>query len=192
MLGRPDLLPAHERFVALEVRLLDSTVEGLRIAGETISEGFRQDGLRYANRYHQLWRFDDDDRIVEYRIYADTLNVAAVQAEGIERIALAFIECLAQGDAQQATGLLADSFCWLVRHGERAEEMLDKAAALGRIRDEPANGLAALPGGVLVQNDRVAIETVDPCAGWRQIMLRFDHGRIVAMRDYRTNSGRPA
>lgn len=182
MLGIPDLLPEHERFVELKVVLLAATVQGRRVAGECASEGIRRDGLRYANRYHQLWHFDDDHRIVEYRIYGDTANTASVRDEGLALRVSTILDCFAASDTALAEGLLANDLIWTFPNGAGGDIVLNKSAIL----DQIARGrvLRPLADGTFSQSGRVIVEVEDEDGRHRVLVCLLVAGMIARVREY--------
>lgn len=185
LFANADQAPVAECLVELEVELLAVTVQGKRIAGETMSTGRRGDGITYSNRYHQLWRFDDDDRIAEYRIYADTQHLAALHAAGHELIARRFIDGLALGATDRVTDILGDGLRWHIHHSSGERQIFDRAGALLHIAAEPLAGLAPVADAMPSHGDETVVEAAMPSGATHLFFLTFEAGLIAGIREYR-------
>ncbi len=56
----------------------EMTAEGNRVAVELESKATHNDGTPYQNKYHFLFVFDDDGKILEYKEYMDTKHAADI------------------------------------------------------------------------------------------------------------------
>lgn len=184
LLANPDLLPEAERFTALAVKMLAATVHDRRVAGEAISTGLRADGIPYSNRYHQLWLFNDDDRIAEYHIYSDTQHVAEVHAEGHKLVARRFIDGLAEGNADTVTRVLADDLHWHLNHSTSGTQTFDSTTALTHIAATPCTGLKPRISGIIAQDDKVVVEAELQSGTSHVFVLTLAKGLITEIREY--------
>ncbi|XHR99375.1 hypothetical protein ACFB49_09710 [Sphingomonas sp. DBB INV C78] len=184
LFANPALVPAAERLVELEVELLAVTVQGKRVAGETLSSGRRGDGIAYGNRYHQLWLFDDNGQIAEYRIYADTLQVAALHTAGHELVARRLIDGLACGSADRVVDILGAGLRWQIHRPSGEVEIFDRTAALSRITHEPLISLAPIRDTILSQGETMVVETALPSGQLHLFFLTFEAGLIAVVREY--------
>ena len=66
----------------LRFTILETTVEGERVAAEVISEGVHVSGLRYANRYHFLVVVRDG-RVFRLKEYMDTQHAQEVLVDSL-------------------------------------------------------------------------------------------------------------
>jgi ketosteroid isomerase-like protein len=190
MLANPAIVPEPAQFAHLELRILATTVQGDRLAAESESVGWRRDGLEYHNYYHQVWRFDAEGRIVEYRIYDDSEHVAATHTAGNLQVVHRFLAALATGDSAALDADLAESFTLVVPTAAGAARTLDKPATLAAVAEQRARGclpdVELLPDGITACGDRIAVEarTTRPAITQHHLVFQLERYRIAVVRDY--------
>ncbi|MDB5394798.1 MAG: hypothetical protein JWM91_2304 [Rhodospirillales bacterium] len=197
VVGNPAFVPEPERFVDLELKILATTAQGSRVAGEAQSYSVRRDGTIYHNHYHQLWVFDDAGKISEYRIYDDSEHVASVHGESNIKVVRDFLDYLSSGNAAAAAALAAEDLSWALRTSGAGERILDKNTAFALIADARGQAalslIAPLPDGITTQGERVVVEAearTDGGSGdivqaeWRQFVFTMSQCRIQTIREY--------
>jgi ketosteroid isomerase-like protein len=162
MLSNPAVVPEPARFASLDLRIQSTLVQGCRVAGESESIGQRRDGLAYHNYYHQLWRFDDHGRILEYRIYDDSAHVAAIHAAGNVKIVREFLESFAAASPFDVASQLADELTWTVQSATTAAQPIGKQKTLAIRANLHTSGqrliIEIAPDGITADGDRIAVE----------------------------------
>jgi ketosteroid isomerase-like protein len=189
VVGNPAFVPEPEQFVDLELKILGTTVEGNRVAGESESYTLRRDGTLYNNLYHQLWIFDDAGKIQEYRIYEDSEHVASVHCESNVKVVRAFLDLLSSGEIAAAAALTKDDLAWTVRPDGPAERVFDKKAAFALIGGGSGLRAAPRPDAITAQGDRVIVEAEirtgpSDTPKWRIFAFEMDWCLIRAIREY--------
>lgn len=194
VVGNPLFVAEPERFVDLQLKILATTAQDDRVAGQAESYTARRDGTIYNNHYHQLWVFDAAGKIAEYRIYGDSEHFAALHAESNVKVVVAFLDCLSAGDSAAAAPLLADQLTWTLRTGGGEELTFEAQAARALIGgahpERPRGVIAPVPDGITAQGNRVALEArvqnadENGRAEWRQFIFTLDQCRIQTIREY--------
>jgi ketosteroid isomerase-like protein len=189
VVGNPAFVPEPEQFVDLELKILGTTVEGNRVAGESESYTLRRDGTLYNNLYHQLWIFDDAGKIQEYRIYEDSEHVASVHCESNVKVVRAFLDRLSAGEVVSAAALTKDDLAWTVLIDGDTERVFDKKATFALIGGGSGFSIAPRPDGVTAQGNRVIVEAEtrtrpNDTPKWQTFAFEMDWCLIRAVREY--------
>lgn len=118
-------------------RILHTTAQDDRVAIEMLSAINLKDGTKTQNRYHLLYRFDADGKLLEARHYLDTAAKVNDDRAANTRIALAFLDAVAKGAGDAAGKLLAEDVRWIVPTSDPKPGM-DRATAIQVINGIPA------------------------------------------------------
>jgi ketosteroid isomerase-like protein len=176
----------HRNFLAgSRVEIFAHTAQGNRVATEMISDITFKDGSPYRNRYHQLFKFNDVGRVVEYRLYQDSAVRVDDAIAACERLVVAFVVALSSGAEQDVRAKVTDEFRWYPAAGSDPIDgtalfaMISRPRAVGK-----GLGLKIIEEGIVAEENVASVEVASAPGVIHSLVIARDGNRIASVAEF--------
>lgn len=175
----------HENYLpGSRVEIFAHTVHGGRVATEMLSDIVRKDGSSYRNRYHQLFQFNDQGRVREYRLYMDSAVIVTDAFAACERAARAFIEALPSGKAARIGQHVTSDFCWAPANGGDPLDLEALSEILRGVKAKGAFSLEIVPEGLIAGQDIFSVEAASGPGVVHSLVATLEEGLIARVEEF--------